>query len=103
MRIQFQRSGGFAGLLVRTNIDTASLSKEEAEKLQKMVAEAGFFDLPAQLSSPAPGADQFQYKVSIEEGDHRHTVEASDQAAPDSLRPLLRELTVRARSAPGSG
>jgi hypothetical protein len=103
MRIQFERSGGFAGLLVRTSIDTGSLSKEEADKLQKMVAEAGFFDLPAQLSSPSPGADQFQYKVSIEEGDRRHTVETSDQAAPDSLWPLLRELTVRARSAPGSG
>jgi hypothetical protein len=103
MRITFERSGGFAGMLFRTSIDTVSLSKEEADKLQKMVAEAGFFDLPGELSSPSPGADQFQYKVSIEEGDRRHTVETSDQAAPDSLRPLLRELTIRARSAPGSG
>lgn len=98
MRIQFERSGGFAGMLVRTNIDTGSLPPEEANKLKKMVAEAGFFDLPAQLSSPTPGADQFQYKVTIEEGDRRHTVETDDQAAPDSLWPLLRELTVRARS-----
>lgn len=102
MRILFERSGGFAGMLVRASIDTASLSKEEADKLEKLVAEAGFFDLPVQLASPSPGADQFQYKVSIEEGDRRHTVETSDQAAPDSLRPLLRELTVRARSGPGS-
>lgn len=98
MRIQFERSGGFAGMLVRANLDTAFLSPEEADKLQKMVEEASFFELPGQLSSPSPGADQFQYKVSVEEGDRRHTVETSDQAAPDSLRPLLRELTVRARS-----
>ena len=98
MRIQFERSGGFGGLLVRANIDTASLPAEEADKLEKMVAEADFFSLPAHISSPSPGADQFQYKISIEEGDRRHTVETSDQAAPDSLWPLLRELTVRARS-----
>ncbi len=101
MRIQFERSGGFVGMLVQTTIDTASLPSEEAEKYQQMVENANFFDLPAQITSPSPGADQFQYKVTVEEEERWHTVETSDQAAPDSLWPLLRELTVSARSSGG--
>ncbi|HEX6305061.1 MAG TPA: protealysin inhibitor emfourin [Anaerolineales bacterium] len=98
MRIQFERSGGFAGLLVQTTVDTDSRPPPEADKLVNLVEEANFFDLPAQITSPSPGADQFQYKVTVEEGDQRHTVEISEPAAPDALRPLLRELTLRARS-----
>ena len=98
MRIQFERSGGFAGLLVQKTIDTDSLPLQEADKLVNLVEEANFFDLPAQISAPSPGADQFQYKVTVEEGDQRHTVEIIEPASPDALRQLLRELTLRARS-----
>lgn len=99
MRIEFERSGGFAGILVQATVDADSLPRLEAEKLDKLVEEANFFDLPAHITAPSQGADQFEYKVTVERGGQRHTVETSDQAAPDALRPLLRELTLRARSA----
>lgn len=98
MRIQFERSGGFAGMLVQATVDTNSLPPPEAGNIVDLVEDANFFNLPAQISSSSPGADQFQYKLTVEEGDRCHTVETSEGAVPDSLRPLLRQLTLRARS-----
>ena len=98
MRIDFERSGGFAGMLVQVTIDTASLPPAEADKLHKLVESANFFALAAQITPAPGGADQFQYVITVEEGDRLHTVETGDGAAPDSLRPLLRELTILARS-----
>ncbi len=97
MRIYFERSGGFAGMLVQATIDTRELPPEEADSLSQMVEDAGFFDLSTPLRSPG-GADQFIYQVTIEEGSRSHTIETGDGAAPASLRLLLRELTIRARS-----
>lgn len=98
MRIEFERSGGFTGMLVQITIDTDALPAQDAEVLHNLVESANFFDLPEQITPPSPGADQFQYKVTVEEGEQRHKVATSDRAAPDSLQPLLRELTLRARS-----
>jgi hypothetical protein len=98
MKIDFKRSGGFAGMLVEASIDTATLPPDQADKLHQLVQNAGFFDLPARPGGPAKGADQFQYTVTVKEEGRRHSVETSDGTAQASLRPLLRELTRLARS-----
>ena len=98
MRIQFERTGGVAGIRVAATIDTESLSSEEARELREMIDAARFFDLPAFIASPTPGADQFQYKVTVEAEGRQHTVEVGDASAPESLQGLLRRLTVLARS-----
>jgi len=36
MRIQFERTGGFAGMRVATTIDMESLSADEARELREM-------------------------------------------------------------------
>jgi len=98
MRIEIERSGGFAAMLVKATIDTRSLSAEQAKELESMVNAAGFFELPAKAASPPGGADQFNYKITIKVGDKKHTVETNDEAAPASLRPLLIRLMTIARS-----
>jgi len=98
MRIHFERTGGFTGMRVKTTVETGSLPGEQAEKLRHLIAAADFFELPAQLVSPERGADQFHYKVTVEEEDRHHTVESGDQSAPEELQSLLRELTRLARS-----
>jgi hypothetical protein len=98
MRIYFERSGGFAGMLLSTTVDTDSLSQEEALYFQSTFEETGFFELPARLSAPQEGADRFQYRLTVETGERQHTVELSDASAPDDLRPLLDRLTSLARS-----
>lgn len=97
MRIEFQRSGGFAGLRLSAAVDTDRLPADEANELARIVDAAGFFGLPATLKS-TQGADQFTYRLTIEAGDRRHTVEVSESAVPDSLRPLIQRLATIARS-----
>lgn len=97
MRILFERSGGFAGMRLTASMDTGSLPDEEAQELEDLVNAAGFFDLPAQIAGQSSGADQFRYKLTVEDGGRRHTVEVGETAVPDPLRPLLQRLTAAAR------
>ena len=98
MRIQFDRTGGFAGLRMAATLETESLPPDEAQSLLDLVKAARFFDLPAVIEPPPAGADQFKYKLTIEAEGRRHTVEMGDASAPETLQPLLRRLTVLARS-----
>ena len=102
MRIYFERSGGFMGRRIAGIVDTTSLSDDEAISLQEMVDTANFFALPEHLPAAAGGADQFSYKLFVDDGERRNLVEATDVSAPDELRPLLRRLTVLTRPRRGS-
>lgn len=98
MKIHFERSGGFMGVPVVAEIESQALAAEDAQHLHELVRTADFFDLPAHPpTSPAPGADQFQYKITVEDAGHCHTVETSDSAATAELQPLLHHLTLLAR------
>ncbi|MGR9117044.1 MAG: protealysin inhibitor emfourin [Gammaproteobacteria bacterium] len=99
IKIIFERSGGFAGLRIKTEMDTGSLAIEQATAIHNMIQEAGFFDLPAVVAASKLGADRFQYNLTIEENGKRHSVVIHDnETMPESLKPLLRHLTELARS-----
>ncbi len=97
MKIEFERSGGFGGLRTAVSLNTASLAADKAQQLQDMVEAAAFFDLPTSLTDSAAGADQFHYRLTIASQEREHSVEMTDAAAPEAIRPLLRELTLLAR------
>lgn len=89
MRIEFERSGGVAGLRLSATIESDSLPNQEADDLCKLVEDAGFFDLPADITSPKAQPDQFVYAVTVETEARRHTVRVDDSTAPARLQPLL--------------
>ena len=98
MKIAFERSGGFTGMLVAATIDTSELPEEEAVALHTMLDESRFFELPPRLESAVPGMDQFHYVLTVERtGEASHTVQMTDTAAPPAMQPLLRKLTLLAR------
>ncbi len=101
MRIQFERTGGFAGMRLAATIDTATLPADQANTLPGLIEAAHFFDLPAQIPAPPQAADQFHYRVTIEAEGKRHTVEAGEGAASPALQALFQQLTQLARSARG--
>ncbi len=101
MRIELERTGGLAGMRLTAAVQTEALSPEEARELQGMLDAARFFDLPAALASPTPGADRFVYRLTVEREAQRHTVEMGEAAVPAALQPLVQRLTARARSARG--
>ncbi|HXW98527.1 MAG TPA: protealysin inhibitor emfourin [Methanomicrobiales archaeon] len=93
MIIHLVRTGGFGGVRREARIETGSLSRDEREPLEGLVRDSGFFELPAKFRSPAKGADYFFWSITVEDGDRRHTVEASQPSLPDGLRLLVRELS----------
>jgi hypothetical protein len=98
MRIYFERSGGLLGKPVTATVDTKSLPSDEATSWREMVLESSFFALPEAQTSVTEGPDQFQYKVVVEVEEVSHTVQTTDVMAPESLRPLLRRLTIASRN-----
>jgi len=98
MKIDFLRSGGFAGIRLATQIDTDTLPSTEADRLCRLIEAARVFDLPATLKSSLPGGDRFQYRLKVEDGPRRKEVVADEAAVPESLRPLIDYLADWARS-----
>jgi hypothetical protein len=91
MHVHFVRTGGFAGLQVKTDIDSADLPADEASALLQDIENADFFSLPAEMTAKGE-VDRFQYTISVEAEGKKHTIEVSEPAMPDSLRPLVRRL-----------
>ena len=88
MRIAFERSGGFAGMLMSVSIDTTKLAPTEAHQVKSMVEAAEFFQLPEAIA-PAAQPDRFQYHLTIAEKKRQHSVVVGESSMPGSLKPLV--------------
>ena len=95
MKITFERTGGFAGMVLSVVIDTTTLEPALAQQIRLLVEAADFFQLPTVYTSPQP--DRFQYQLSIAEASRQHTVIIGESAVPGTLRPLLDWLLQMAR------
>ncbi len=95
MQITFERTGGFAGMVLSVVIDTSTLEPALAQQIRLLVEAADFFQLPS--VSPSPQPDRFQYQLSIVEQNRQHTVLVGESAVPGTLRPLLDWLLQMAR------
>jgi len=104
MKIQFKTEGGFVylpGLNKPVIIELADLPRPEADELQELLARARFFELPPRAGKPAAkGADQRQYKITIENAaGTAHTIFLTDVVADPNLRRLLDFLKKKAAPA----
>lgn len=97
MIIKFERSGGIIGRTTSLTLDVKELPPDQAEALQRLLDEANFVMLGEELVTRAM-PDEFNYTITVETDKLHHTVHTSDSSAPDSLRPLIHELTERARA-----
>jgi hypothetical protein len=97
VKVQFERSGGFAAIKRAITVDSQSLPPSEARELRDRVDRADFFNLPAEIIGPK-GADQFLYTLTVETEGQRHTVRTTDAAAPARLKPLIDWLNMQGRA-----
>jgi hypothetical protein len=93
-QITFERSGGFAGNEIDFDIKLDSLPENEARRLQKMIENADFFNVPTNIEQSA-APDQFLYRLTVDNGTEYHTVRFTEATMPKTLLPLVRELTMR--------
>jgi hypothetical protein len=93
MHIRFERTGGFAGQKLSGSVDSSELPLAQARRLKDLLKRSHFFELPSILQASVPGADRFNYTVTVESEEGTHTVHASDAAIPGEMRALLDFLT----------
>ena len=77
-------------------IVTDTMPLAERKRLEQLVADSDFFELPDGGDDGASG-DRFEYAITIEAGSGAHTVRLGEAAVPPRLRPLIEWLTQRAR------
>ena len=88
MRISFERTGGFANVPLRAEIDTTQMPANRAQELERLVEKARPFDQPAQPQS-MPVPDDLHYELKVEDGSRSHSFRTSDSAASDDLKMLF--------------
>jgi hypothetical protein len=107
LRIEFKREGGlaaFPGLSKPIAIDTAALPSADAAALESLVSAARFFDQPAEIGRPRPGAaDYFQYKITIDASGRRHTVCLIEPIDDPNLQALVNAFQARAAAIRAAG
>jgi len=97
MKINFERSGGFAGVKLVFSLDSDSLPADDAAVLKKLVEDVDFFHLP----EPGAGGGQpdgFQYAITVEQEGQQRTLRVSENMLSEKLRPLVNDLSMRART-----
>ncbi|MBD2250913.1 protealysin inhibitor emfourin [Nostoc parmelioides] len=99
MRVLLERTGGFAGISKKINIDTSQLPQQQAEELSRLVTAANLFHIPTLPSDGVPptvnyglnptGGDRFQYQITLEDNGKTHTIIVNEAALPHSLKMLI--------------
>lgn len=95
MQLKLVRSGGLAGLDMVTTIDTTDLPVVQQSLVVALLTADP--DVPG-MNRPG-GADQFSYQLEVRDGDHAAHHHWAEADVPEAVRPLLAELTRRARPA----
>ena len=87
--INFERTGGFAGIRIAADIEVDDLPDEQKEQLLELLDEVDFEELPKRLAGEMPIPDGFVYSISVESGKKEYSLMAGESALPEDLHPLI--------------
>lgn len=94
MIVRHERSGGFAGISVKAEIDSETLSEKEANELKKLIGSA--FPSGQSFAKAATMPDQFNYSFAIEDGKKTKSFAVNDENITDEIRALSKWLIAKA-------
>ena len=95
LKVTFEQSGGFAGLVKGCCLDADALPADESAELRRLVAASGLDVSREDLSRGA--RDRRQIAITIERGGERVAIVCDDGCTPEGARPLVAFLAARAR------
>jgi hypothetical protein len=95
MIVRHERSGGFAGLTVTAEVDSADLPTKQARELKELVEQA--FPLDQSVKKKATMPDQFNYEFVFEESGKTKTFHVNDETLTDEMRALSKWLIAKAQ------
>jgi len=97
-RIRFERTGGFAGLKIAKELKLNDLPDDQARRLQELLDDMDFDELPGQMKGKESMPDQFTYVITVKTKKGEHTVVTGDASAPEKMQELLQLLNRLART-----
>jgi hypothetical protein len=97
MRIHFERVGGFAGIRLKEDVDTDTLTPEEASLLQALVEKAQLGQIRQSFGAGGRTRDSFEYWGTVEDGGKQSSVRMTDETLPPSATPLIDRLLALAK------
>lgn len=95
LKVSFEQSGGFAGLVKGCVLDAGELPADESAELRRLVASSGLDVSSEDLSRGA--RDRRQIAITIDRGGERVAIVCDDGCTPEGARPLVAFLAARAR------
>jgi hypothetical protein len=96
-RIEFERTGGFMGRKVSLSINLDELPPDQAQIIGLLLDESDFFNLPENtVKTGMP--DSFLYTITVTKEKQKRVIHTSETTAPEKLRPLILDLSSRARA-----
>ena len=95
--INFKRTGGLMGKEMTMDFDLAGMPADVSQRLQSLLLDSNFFEIPI-VNDLRAGPDEYEYAITVVAGNSIHTVHVSDTSMPNSLRPLVEQLTALARA-----
>jgi hypothetical protein len=96
--ITVRRSGGLADLRRQVHIDTDELPRELSQKVAARLAQVDVAELERRSPVRCPGADRYEYDLTIAQGADEHHVVFEEGCAGEPLDELV-DLLMRGRSA----
>ena len=90
--INFRRTGGNMGTETTMDFDLGSMPASVARRLDGLLTSSNFFDVPL-VNDLRASPDEYQYDITVVAGNSIHTIHVSETSMPESLRPLVEELT----------
>jgi hypothetical protein len=85
--VQFERSGGFAGLSQSFGIKSNELNDQKRREFFELLDKLNA--LPSTIAKPSHGNDFFKLKFDITYNDQSKHYEYDDMSLPDPLRDLM--------------
>jgi hypothetical protein len=89
MRLSVVRGGGLAGMVTRTDLDSAALPPGEAGALGEKVEQSGLLSMPQEPAAGPSHPDELQYELTVDHDGGSHTVRMPEGALPDEVRSLI--------------
>jgi hypothetical protein len=97
IRIQFRRSGGFAGISLTAATTADQLTGDHAAQVRRLLAEDQAPPGPRPAAAVPGAADRFQYELDLDDGQRQRSLTWDETHVPDELKPLVGTLTRLAR------
>ncbi len=88
MKIHFERSGGFAGITNKSEINDGDLSLKEQKKLEELLKNIKYTKFE-ESNQNKKEADCFQYHIIIEDDNQKYVIDANENQMDSELGILV--------------